>query len=257
MLATCHTQCGQFTVLKNDFIGKWMMRGEHFEIECVEKLTNLLSEGDVVLDIGANIGCYSIPFGKAVGASGKVFSFEPQGVIHKILEQNILENGLENVCHAFHSAVGHTAGETTLNARCDRGRELKYDRQEETNFGGVNLGKGGEKIPMVSVDSFLQGKTDFVGSLLPRRGSHGKPVKMIKIDVEGAERLVIAGAKQTIEEHRPIVFYEDNYKRITQDMVEMYDLREELIRKDLRNYFMNELGYSRIERIKENYLCIP
>lgn len=245
VLATCTTECGKFTVLKNDFIGKWMMRGDHFEIECVRKLTDMLNEGDVVLDIGANIGCYTIPFGQTVGLSGQVHSFEPQGVIYEVLNQNIVQNGLEKVCQANHMAVGHIPGKTSLNARCDRGREIKYDRSEETNFGGVNLGMGGEEIPMVSVDSYV----DELGNDVR--------VKMIKIDVEGAERLVIAGARKTIEEHRPIVFYEDNYKRITKDMVKMFGLTEEIIKMDLRKYFVEELGYSRIERIKENYLCIP
>lgn len=241
----CETQFGQFKVLKNDFIGKWMLRGKHFEVECIEPILAQLNSGDVVIDVGANIGCYTIPFAQAVGSTGQVHSFEPQGVIHQLLEHNVSANELNNV-RTYHMAVGHQNGEATLNRRCDRGREIKYDRNEETNFGGVNLGIGGEKVKMVNL-------SDFVDQL----DLEDRQVKLIKIDVEGAEKMVIEGAKRLIERDRPIVFFEENYKALTREMIEMFNLSDEIVKMNIRSYFKNELKYSQIIKIKENFLCIP
>lgn len=245
-LDVCETEYGKFIVLKNDFIGKWMLRGDHFEIECIKPILQELDEGDIVIDVGANIGCYTIPFAQAVGKSGQVYAFEPQGVIHEILLQNTIENGFEDRVKTYHMAVGHIDGEASLNRNCDRGREIQYNRKEETNFGGINLGVGGEKIPMVSLTGFVN-----------RLELGDRKVKLIKLDVEGAEKMVIAGAKELIEHDRPVVFYEDNYKKVTKDMIEMFDLPDEIVKMDLKKYFIEELGYSKIVRIKENYLCIP
>lgn len=245
-LAVSETKYGRFVVLKNDFIGKWMIRGDHFEDICITKIVEHLKPGDIVIDVGANIGCYSIPFAQAVGSNGRVYSFEPQGVIHEILYQNVLENNLQNIIKTYHMAVGHIDGVASLNGKCDRGRELQYDRKEETNFGGVNLGKGGEKIPMINL-------TGFVDKL--KLGD--RKVNLIKIDVEGAEKMVISGAKELIERDRPIVFYEDNYKKITKEMIDMFNLPHEIVNLNIRKYLMEELKYSKLIKIGENYLCLP
>ena len=249
-ITTCETQFGKLSVLKNDFIGKWLLNPDkkYFEIECIQPLICLLNKGDYVFDIGANIGCYTIPFAQTVGANFKVYAFEPQHIIRNILKQNINDNNLQKIATAYHMAVGHCIGNATLNGKCDQGKELDYDKTEQTNFGGVNIGLGGETIPMISIDEFVEGL---------RLEYNGKKVKMIKIDVEGAEQMVIYGARITIERDRPIVFYEDNYKKLTKDMIEMFNLPNEIINFNIYKYFKDELQYSKIEKIKENYLCIP
>ena len=56
-----------------------------------------INEGDTVFDIGANIGCFSVPFANKVGSNGKIYAFGPQPFINKLLKKNIQENNLDNV----------------------------------------------------------------------------------------------------------------------------------------------------------------
>ena len=65
------------------------------------------------------------------------------------------------------------------------------------NKGGIGIGQGGESITIKTLDSFDLPGLDFM-----------------KIDVEGAEGLVLQGAEQTIRKYRPVIFFEHNYQYI-------------------------------------------
>ena len=65
-----------------------------FETEIVK---NQIKESDIVIDIGAHIGYFSLIFAKLVGNNGKVFSFEPEPENYKILKKNIEINNYQNV----------------------------------------------------------------------------------------------------------------------------------------------------------------
>merc|ERR1719454_949167 len=57
----------------------------------------ILRPGDVVIDAGANLGSYTIPFAERVGRKGKVLAFEPFRWLHQITTANVALNGLSNV----------------------------------------------------------------------------------------------------------------------------------------------------------------
>ena len=81
----------------DEFVGLSMREyGEFSEIE-LSLMSKFIFEGDVVFDIGSNIGAFTVPFAKKVGAFGKVYAFEPQKFIYKILEENVKNNKLQNV----------------------------------------------------------------------------------------------------------------------------------------------------------------
>ena len=120
-----------------------------------------------------------------------------------------------------------------------RHRKLDYDKDSVTNFGGLNLGPDGEKVNMRTLDSIFMPKINF-----------------IKIDVEGAEKLVIYGARKLIEAYKPLVFYEQNYKTITAEMIDMFKLSKKLINFDLKEFFIRDLEYSHLHKVGANYLAI-
>lgn len=245
MVADGKSNWGTFSVLKNDFIGKYFLRGEHFEEEYVLELLKYIELGDTVLDVGANIGCYAIPFANQVGEYGQVHAFEPQSVIFDLLERNIKQNGMSGRISTYNMAVGNKDEiETTMNGLCDVNRPIEYVTGRQINYGGLNLGKGGEPVKLVSLDEWSR-----------REGLNG--IKLIKIDVEGAERLVLDGARELIKKDRPVVFYEENYKNITNQMVEMYDLTADVIFMDTRKFFLEEMGYSEVRKLGNNCLAIP
>ena len=133
-----------------------------------------------------------------------------------------------------------------MNGYDDRGKVLDYHRSQETNYGGLNLGKHGEKVEMLRLDDLYQ------------EGVFGdEGVQYIKIDVEGAEPLVIYGARRLIEDLRPMVFYEENWKKVTKEMIEMFDLSKNISQFNIRDFFLKELKYSKIEKIGSNYLALP
>ena len=245
LITEAQSKWGKFSVMKNDFIGKYFIRGKHFEEEYVLELIKFIEDGDVILDVGANIGSYAVPFAKEVGENGKVHAFEPQGVIYDLLERNVDQNGLSNRIMTYNLAVGNKDGiMTTMNSLCDTNTPVDYVTDRHVNYGGMNLGKGGEPVKLVSLDRWIE-----------REGIYG--VKLIKIDVEGAERLVIDGARELIKRDRPVVFYEENWKNITSQMVEMYDLKNDVILMDIRKFFIEEMGYSEVRKLGNNWLAIP
>ena len=87
-IADIDTKHGSFQFCVNDeFIGTALKEyGEFSEIE-LSIMSNFIEKGDFVFDVGANIGCFSVPFAKKVGSNGKVYAFEPQPFINKLLKK--------------------------------------------------------------------------------------------------------------------------------------------------------------------------
>jgi len=144
-------------------------------------------EGTDIIDIGANNGNFTIEFSEITGDTGRVFSFEPQRIVFQQLCGNVFMNGIDNV-FAYNLAIGDTTGKTQIN-RPD------YFSDDFVNFGDVSIesdkSKNSESVEVRELDSF-----EF------------NTVKLIKIDVQGYEVLVIKGAIETINKHRPIIFIE-------------------------------------------------
>ncbi len=69
--------------------------------------------------------------------------------------------------------------------------------------------------------------------------------------------MVIQGAKETLRKNRPIVYYESNYKQITNDMVNMLNLSTNEIMFDIQSFFINELKYSKLEKLGNDIMCYP
>lgn len=177
---------GAMAYLSNDeHVGRALdLYGEWAEAE-VELLSLFVKPGDVFVDVGANIGTHTVALAKRVGPSGAVFSFEPQRLVQQVLCTNVTLNALTWV-RTFHAAVGAAPGGITVPA---------VDYGQAGNFGGVALQRGGagDVVPVFTLD----------GLGLER-------CTLIKIDVEGMEAQVLAGARTTLERHRPVVYLENN-----------------------------------------------
>jgi FkbM family methyltransferase len=185
MLAIRRCRHGTMMYLRQDkYVGRSFTEyGEYSEGE-VDVFRQCLGPGDVALDIGANFGSHTLPLARLVGPSGRVFAFEPQRILFQILCGNIALNELPNV-HALPVALGRAAGSAKVPA---------LDYSGANNFGGVSLVSGhGEDVPVVTLDQLDVTKA-----------------KLIKIDVEGMELDVLAGAKATLARCRPILYVEND-----------------------------------------------
>ena len=176
---------GLMMFLRNDnHIGRSLdLYGEYSPLE-VELFAQLVRPGDWVVDAGANIGALTVPLAGMVGPEGLVLAFEPQRPLFHMLCGNLALNGIEHVI-ARCAAVG--AREGTIGVP-------KLDYRLTDNFGALALLEGGgTPTPLRTID----------GLQLDR-------LRLLKIDVEGAELEVLRGASQTIARLRPILYVEND-----------------------------------------------
>jgi FkbM family methyltransferase len=146
---------------------------------------NFISEGDTVLDIGANLGYYSKQFAKLVGNSGKLYSVEPIELYRSVLTHNLA--GLSNVI-ILPFALGESDGTIKMgNPSTDKHRHglmrvlNEQEQQNESDFYEVTM-----KNPATLFSKM--GRIDY-----------------IKCDIEGYEVPVIPIMKPVIEKNQPIV----------------------------------------------------
>jgi len=133
-----------------------------------------VKEGDVVIDVGAHIGYFTLLFADLVGKRGKVFAFEPHPENFKLLERNIKLNGFQNVI-LEQKAVSDKNGEDNLYiSKDDSGDHRLYPSDERTSI----------KVKTVRLDDYIKNfktKVDFV-----------------KIDTEGKEPFIIQGMREIL-----------------------------------------------------------
>ena len=178
-----------FLDLSDHVIGLNILRG-HYERDEIALVRRVLKQGDVALDVGAHIGFFTMHMADQVGASGRVYAFEPFGPNADLLERSIAENGFGDRVAFRRAAVGAAAGAATLTFPV-----------ETLNSGGAYLLRTGtvplagnrtREVPLVAIDA------------LDLR----RPVRFVKMDVEGAEPLVVRGAARVLREDRPTILSE-------------------------------------------------
>jgi len=191
-IAMKDTRHGPMMYFANDlFVGRSLDRyGEWCEAE-LDLLRPILTAGDVVVDVGANVGTHTVAFGAAVGPSGKVIAIEPQGRVHDLLTANAAANGLRQVS-CLRAAAGASVGTVRIRT---------IDVEQASNVGGVAVDTAhtegdagaGEEVPMVTIDSLELASC-----------------KLLKVDVEGLEVAVLTGAAATIARCQPVLFVEND-----------------------------------------------
>jgi FkbM family methyltransferase len=135
-----------------------------------------------VIDVGANIGFFSLQFAAWISDGGKVIAVEPEAVNYAGLRHAIAEAGLTDVVETIEAAVAEAAGKGFLEV--DPGHP-----------GDHKLGTEGVPVAMTTIDDIV--------------AARGWPeVSLIKVDVQGAEARVLAGARKTLETYRPALFLE-------------------------------------------------
>lgn len=163
--------------------------GEYMESE-VDVFRRFVSAGDVVLDVGANIGMHTLALARLVGPRGFLFSFEPQRLAFQTLCANVALNSLDNV-HCVNAAVAESRARLSVS---------DPDPNVPGNFGGISLdqltrSRSAAPVEQVALDDYLT-----VGQL-----------KLIKIDVETMEAAVLRGARATLDRFKPVLYVENGY----------------------------------------------
>ena len=149
--------------------------------------TKLVTEGMIVVDIGAHVGYYTLLAARAVGDKGKVFCFEPEPSNYALLLKNIKENNCNNVV-PVQKAVTNTTGSIKLFiAKDPSGHSIGSDNPHQKAI----------LVDSTTLDDFFVGRE--------------YPIHAIKIDVEGAEMAVLQGMRNIIAKNRQLnIFTEFN-----------------------------------------------
>ncbi|WP_109156055.1 MULTISPECIES: FkbM family methyltransferase [unclassified Azospirillum] len=156
-------------------------------------LADCLKSGDVFLDIGANIGFFSIIAARLVGIRGRVVAVEPVLANVSCIQENARVNGLGNVT-VLPVAAGACNGTGTLHLTAHSGGatlssdDLPPDVTDKT------------EVPVLSIDGLIDS------------GRIAVPA-MVKIDVEGTELAVLDGMRRTLDSHHPMIVFEVDDER--------------------------------------------
>jgi FkbM family methyltransferase len=169
----------------DQYVGRSLdLYGEYSEAEFA-LFRQIVRAGDVVIEVGANLGAHTIPLAKLTGSHGAVIAFEPQRITYQALCANAALNSLIHV-FAYHLAVGKAPGVVHVPI---------LDPTREQNFGGYSLGSDvqGEPVQMITLDSLT-----LVGC------------RLIKVDVEGMELEVLQGAVNLVRHFSPALYVEND-----------------------------------------------
>jgi FkbM family methyltransferase len=171
----------------NDYIDHWLYTGDDFEPHITRILFKYLKRGDYVLDIGANIGYHSLVAAKIVGEKGKVECFEPSPLTIDRLKQNIVLNNQTNV-------VVHQKAVSNKREKI----ELKIPSEFVSNSGRASFRSLEENFRVCEVEAVL----------LDEYLVLDKAIKLVKMDIEGAEALALEGMTDLIDKMKPIFVLE-------------------------------------------------
>ena len=152
---------------------------DKFAVECLKQI---IKKGDIVVDLGANIGYYTLILAQLVGKSGHVYSFEPEPSNFEILSKNVKENKHEHVT-------------LVQKAISDKNSKIKL-YVSKRNLASHRIFDAEDKRESIEVD---------VTTLDEYFQKSKKLVKFIKMDVEGAEGATILGASKIIEDSKNLV----------------------------------------------------
>lgn len=164
---------------------------DSFEFICRRIVMGFLKPGSIFVDIGANVGFYSLLANERVGAEGRVLSFEPNPVTARKLKTNIALSGAKQI-ELFEMALSDKGGEVRI-----------YCPKDETH-GFTSMRNQGWQ----DADSYLV-PARRLDDVIPKNLSH---IDLVKIDVEGAELLVFQGGADTIRKFKPPILLELNEK---------------------------------------------
>jgi FkbM family methyltransferase len=151
-----------------------------------DKIKNYIKQGDIVVDVGGNLGFFVLILDELVGKEGKIYTVEPSSLLREKLATTIRNNQIENTT-ILNFALGESEGKTIIH----------YNPKQSGLTSIVNEFDNdsvSEEITITTLDKFS--------------GNFPGRVSFLKIDTEGYEPKVLKGAKSFIEKHRPTIYIE-------------------------------------------------
>lgn len=199
----------KINLYKDSILSRLIFNG--FEKEETDYLFSVLDVGDVFIDIGANVGLFTLIASRIVGEKGKVVCFEPAPITYTRLVENCKLNDLKNIDHRN---IGLS------------------DKSSELTFYLSDNGHDAWNSFAPSQDNKLESSIEVLVSTLDLelKNIEKVKIKLIKIDVEGWEKFVLNGGKDFFQKYSPIVmveFTEENTFNAGYPVHEIYDIMQD------------------------------
>jgi FkbM family methyltransferase len=160
---------------KDNYLTQFVLFYGTYEPEQTRLFRSKCRAGGTVIDVGANVGWYTVIGSKLVGKNGRVIAFEPEPENFAILKQNVIANGCDNVI-LEQKALSNVAGDITL--YLDEANKGKHSTVFDSKGKVI-------KVEALRLDDYLENRF--------------KKVDFVKIDVEGAEPMVLEGMQRAIQ----------------------------------------------------------
>lgn len=194
-------------------VGRSIYLRGFYEVAVEKYIRENLKPGDVFIDIGANVGYFTIIASGIVGKKGEVHSFDPHKNVNALLSESIQRNGYKNI-------------KLNKKALSDKEEYLSFVALKNSAFSwtlpvGKQTRESEEKVSAIPLDKYASSQIK-------------RPLSMIKIDVEGAEVNVLRGAREVLSDNDPAI------------ILEAQDWSLERFGNSIDDIFicLNELGYS-------------
>jgi FkbM family methyltransferase len=195
VMTETHDHLRFFFSVRDTFVGFPIAVGV-FETDVQEALQRLLRSGMNCIDVGANLGYYSIRFAAAAGEAGHVYSFEPDAFSFALLRKNTAENRKEKIISIYNVACGDKDGEVTL---CRDANPANYGGMFVRDAGTDAREAAATTVPVKRLDSVIP---------------PGVRIDLVKLDVEGYEPFVLRGMRRIQRESSPILLCEFNTRAL-------------------------------------------
>ena len=237
-----------FWVYANDKLVKGdAVKGIPYEKLMTACISSFIPIDTVVLDVGTNIGTVSLPLSRLHGSNIKVVSFEAFKSTYSVFARNVIQNNAFNTTPILVAAGDIKRQNISLSdeivmedyqLKTTETLNMNNDN-EELNYGAVHIGTGSNTVNMVRIDDLKLN------------------ISAMKVDVEGAEPLVFYGARETIRRCMPVIVFEKNSNVVSQDMINVLGLSEEVAGFNIVNY-CRSLGYKKIYELHiDDYMLVP
>lgn len=180
------------------YLMSFFQKGECYEQEVAHVMMRVVEPGDLVIDVGANVGFFTLLLSKLVGPTGSVLAFEPGDNTILFLNRNLKLNGMDNVkvvpgrplwCCEEEVTFYHSLDNSGGNCLWDPALWYENSRSKEEP-----ASLRAKKVAATTLDSFDYDQTP----------------KLIKLDVEGPEQQILEGAEKLLARHPPFVISELN-----------------------------------------------
>ena len=210
--------------LHDDGVSAGILRGAWEPAE-TNFILSVIRPGDAVIDVGANLGWYTLTLAQALGPEGHVFAFEPRSDIFAQLERSVQDNGFTHRCTLSNMALGAHEGQ----------RNLAWSPAEMNQGHSFIVTDDAQLSSALAFENVQVATLDGIG--IDRR------VRLIKLDVEGAELGVLLGGRDLIARDLPIILSEVFPKWLRRlGTSDVYSLLHALDDLDYRAHYLTDNG---------------